>query len=382
MSTETDSASTRAISTDDDSADLDSALAALRGGTPHPVAHGSPRSSRRTALGLALCALLVGGIFTVNTPGQGSRPDADGTTPADDVYLSAHPGSCLVWRPDQPDRPSFVQCTTPHLFEVARAASDDNEPCALSVRNYLGNHFDPASKFDATELSPSDHSPAGTRKRLCGLELSGPDGHPVPFRGQVAGSDQSKVWSPGTCRGIDEKSSQPTDAVVDCAATHSVEVVGVVDLGRQFHDGVPPDADQLVALEDSCGELASEYLAPRTVSSTGLSVIFHAIGPTSWTAGSRQAVCALGPKPSGPITGPARSHHAVVEAPTPVWTPQPESAVATVSPAPTGGQDSIVQVPAGPGTDAHSIVSIPGLAPVTVPAMPEDPIAAPIPFAP
>ena len=390
MSTETDSASTCALSTGDDSADLDSALAALRSRAPQPVPRRSARSSRRAALGLALSGLLVGGIFAAATAGQEPRPETAGAGPADDVYLSAHPGSCLVWQPDQPDRPSFVQCTTPHLFEVASAISEPGEPCSLSARKYLGARFDPNSKFSVAELSPGP----STQKHLCGLELAGPDGHPVPVKGQVAEADQSKLWPAGTCRGIDPKSDQPTDAVVDCAAPHSVEVVGAVDLGPHFHDETPSDADQLAALEDSCAQLASAYLTPRTVSSTGLSVIYHAIGPTSWAAGSRHAVCALGPKPPGPITGPAKSHHVVVQTPEPEWTPQrtspePGPAENAISNAgqntperAIGGADSIVQVPAGPDSPAHSIVSIPGLAPVTVPAMPEDPGAAPVPLIP
>ena len=311
MSLTPDCASAPAAPTDDDSADLNTALAALRGKEPRPGAvRRNPRSSHRALLGIALCGLLVGGIFAVRTADPESRSDSAGANPADNVYRSAHPGSCLLWQPGEPDRLSFVQCTTPHMFEVAKSFNGtDSEPCDLAVRKYLGERFDPDSKFSITELSPAGHPAEGSRKKLCGLQLPGPDGHPVPFRGQVAETDQSKVWPPGTCLGIDPKTSGPTGIAVDCTAPHAVEVIGAVDLGGQFHDAVPSDADQTAVLQDSCAHLAAAYLAPRTVASTGLKVIHHAIGPTSWGAGSRHAMCSLGPEQPGPITGRAASHH-------------------------------------------------------------------------
>jgi hypothetical protein len=364
----------------------------------------------------------------VRTANPQAQPDSAGANLADDVYLSAHPGSCLRWQPDAPDRLSFAQCTTPHMFEVARSFNgSDNEPCDLTVREYLGDRFDPDSKFSITELSPADRGVQGSRRKLCGLQLPGPDGHPVPFRGQVGGVDQSKVWPPGTCLDIDPKTSRPTDNAVDCTASHAVEVIGAVGLGDQFPDSVPSDADQTAALQDSCAHLAAAYLTPGTVASTGLKVIYHAIGPSSWSAGSRHATCSLGPKQPGPITGRAASHHRETvdendltptesassasrsepahEHPTP---PAPETDVthasqsaetqsaATVSPPPAegigsaqepsqpalGGPGTINRMPAGPQGPAHEVVQIPGLAPVTVPAMPEEPGNAPVPLAP
>jgi hypothetical protein len=421
VSTAQDCTAAFAASADDDSADLSTALAALRGNETRPAATScrSRRSSHRALLGLALCGLLIGGVFALRGADQDSRPAAAGTDQVDDVYLSAHPGSCLVWQPDEPDRLSFAQCATPHMFEVAGSFNGgDTEPCDLTVRKYLGARFDPNSKFATTELTPTGHPAEGSRRRLCGLQLPGPDGHPVPFRGLVADTDQSKMWPPGTCLGIDPRSSRPSDVAVDCAAPHAVEVVGAVDLGTRFHSGTPTDAEQTAALEDSCAQLAATYLAPRSVASTGLKVIQHAIGPSSWAAGSRHATCSLGPQESGPITGRAATHHRAVEetivtptqpaagasgaestqpAPAVASTHAPQSAetqsAATVSPPveqavpepvtpAAGGPGGISQVPAGPQGPAHEVVQIPGLAPVTVPAMPDEPAAAPVPLGP
>lgn len=428
MSSTLDTQSWSAVSPDDDSADLHTALAALHGKAPRPGSGPrSPRSSRRALLGVALCGLLIGGMLALATADPESRPAADDSNPSDDVYLSAHPGSCLVWQPGAQDRPSFVQCTTPHMFEVAKDidADDSQQSCDLLVRQYLGERYDPDSKFGIAELSPADRSAGGQRKMLCGLQLAGPDGHPVPFRGQVAGADQSKVWPPGTCLGLDPKTSKPTDSVVDCAAPHAVEVIGAVNLGDRFHDlgaTTPPEAEQTEELRDSCGRLADAYLAPRTVASTGLTVIYHAITPTSWNAGSRHTLCSLGAKQPGPVIGLAKSHHPpvtdestsaptesapaaeptherpaqtapetavthmpqqTVTAPAPtasVAAPTPDATTNTPGPVPQApaGTQTINQVPAGPAAPAHEVIQIPGLAPVTVPAMPEQPGSAPV----
>lgn len=372
-------------------------------------------------LGVTLCALLFGGALAVATANPESRPQAAGDNPSDNVYLSAHPGSCLAWQPEAPDRPAFVQCTTPHMFEVAQAIdSAADEPCDLAVRHYLGDHFDPNSKFHFGELSPTGQSTDGSRKALCGLQLSGPDGHLIPFRGSVAETDQSKVWPPGTCLGIDPKTSVATDTVIDCAAPHAVEVIGAVDLGARFHGAVPDDADQTAELRGECDHLAAAYLAPTTVTSTGLAVQYHAINPTSWGAGSRQAACSLGAKTPGPISGPAKSHHPAVDesdsAPSESTPrieashgrsaePEPEPAITHASqPSETsgtattsgpaaaaggpegqsapGGPAVISQIPAAPQGPAHEVIQIPGLAPVTVPVMPEAPDTGPVPLAP
>lgn len=413
MSSTPISVTSSAAPNDGDAADLDTALAALRGSGPRPSTTARhPRSSCRALLGVVLCALLLGGVFAVATSDPQPRPGAAGDNPSDGVYLSAHPGSCLAWQPDQPDRPSFVQCTTPHLFEVAQAIdSGGNEPCDLAVRRYLGDRFDPNSKFTIGELSAT-----GSRRMLCGLQLPGPDGHLIPFRGAVAGTDQSKVWPPGTCLGIDPQTSVATDTVTDCAGPHAAEVIGAVDLGAQFHGAVPTDADQSTELREACDHLAAAYLAPRTVASTGLAVRYHAINPTSWGAGSRQAVCSVGPRTTGPITGPAKSHHPIVDEsdsapaesaprteglhghqiesdslPAVTHSQQPsETSTAPATSSPTaggaespsavGGPAIVSQVPGG--APAHEVIQIPGLAPVTVPAMPEDPGNAPVPLAP
>ncbi len=56
---------------------------------------------------------------------------------------------------------------------------------------------------------------------LCGLQLPGPNNQQLSFQGKIADVDQSKVWSAGTCLGIDPATNQPTDIPVDCAAPHA-----------------------------------------------------------------------------------------------------------------------------------------------------------------
>ena len=67
---------------------------------------------------------------------------------------------------------------------------------------------------------------------LCGLQLLGPDNQQVAYKGKVADVDQSKVWSAGTCLGIDSSTNQPTDIPVDCSAPHAMEVTGAVNLAE------------------------------------------------------------------------------------------------------------------------------------------------------
>ena len=74
------------------------------------------------------------------------------------------------------------------MFEVARPVGMQNfmEPCQLAVRDYLGSHFDPNSKFTSSVLWAGDAQGSKTddRNLLCGLQLPGPDGRPIPFKGQ------------------------------------------------------------------------------------------------------------------------------------------------------------------------------------------------------
>ncbi|WP_280825652.1 septum formation family protein [Mycobacterium sp. OTB74] len=390
--------------------DLDAAVAALRAKCPQPAAkpHNS-KTSHRGLLALLLCAEFVGGVFALFAANQEARPSASPDSQANGVYVNAHSGSCLVWPPDAPERPSFVQCAGPHLFEVVKTVDvgSDPEPCELAVRHYLGPHYDPNSRFTPAVLKAGESggSVGGDRKLLCGLQLLGPDGKPVPFSGQIAGQDQSRTWPPGTCLGIDPQTNSPTSAAVDCSEPHSLEVVGMVNLGERFA-GTPSDADQQAELGEQCTQLAKAYLAPKTLSATGWEVTYHAITPTSWAAGSRQASCSLGPETPEAVTGSVKSHATApgfTEEPTatpttstsaphrtttetttaptvsapattataPATTTAPVTATTAPAPVQNPAQSPTTQVLNGPpGGLPQQVIQIPGLPPVTVPTMP------------
>ena len=101
----------------------------------------SARSNRRAALGLALVALLVGGVFQLLTSSPHIRLTPSSDSRASVVFSNAQSGSCLTWPPGEPDKPSFVQCRDDHMFEVAKSVDMGGfgEPCQAAVRQYLGS---------------------------------------------------------------------------------------------------------------------------------------------------------------------------------------------------------------------------------------------------
>ncbi|MGX9670050.1 septum formation family protein [Mycobacterium sp. HM-7] len=320
-------------------------------------------ASRRALLAALLCAQLIAGVVTVAAVG----PSAGGATEDDHteaVFRSAHAGSCLTWQPEPPQRPAFVQCSSPHLFEVVNSVQGDGdqESCAVSGRRYLGSHYDPNGRFAYGLLRSvsSDGSGAGSRIALCGLQLPGPNGQQLPFRGQVAEQDQSRVWPPGTCLGADMKGGQTGLVPVDCAEPHSVEAVGPIDLGAHFHDGAPPsDAEQEAVLRPACVTMTTAYLAPKTLSASDLSLNYRPIGPASWSAGSHQVLCGVASRTPGPLTGSVKSPGAPSAAPVPVAprpvAPSPVTTATTTATnvAPTSNTPTTVAAPAvAPSTEA------------------------------
>ena len=129
---------------------------------------------------------------------------------------------------------------------------------------------------------------------LCGLQLAGADGRQLTFTGRVADQDQSKVWPPGTCIGIDTATNQPTDVPVDCAIPHAMEVTGTADVGTRFPGATPAGPDQDAFIKDVCMQAAEAYLAPVGLRETTLTVVYSTIQQASWDAGSRQVACLLG----------------------------------------------------------------------------------------
>jgi hypothetical protein len=278
--------------------DLASALAAADHGRSEDELQRGKRANRRAALTLVLIALLIAGVIDVATPTNRTRTPPNGVTRADVVFNNAQSGACLNWPPDAPDEPSFVQCRDDHMFEVAKPVGMNTfgDPCQLAVRQYLGNRYDPNSRFTISVLWAGDAvgAPPGQRNLLCGLQLLGPGGRPTPFKGQIADLDQSKVWPAGTCLGFDEATKRSTDVPVDCSAPHAVEVVGALNLAERFGEAVPPEPDQQAFGRDACTQAAEAYLAPATLQTKGLELSYDVVSPASWSAGSRQMSCGVG----------------------------------------------------------------------------------------
>ena len=280
--------------------DLASVLAAL--GTPQtPVEEQqrTARANRRGLLTLVLIGLILGGVIQLatSTP-QRERTASNGESRADVVFGNANSGTCLGWPPDEPDKPSFVQCAGDHMFEVIKPVPMNNfgEPCQLAAREYLGNRYDPSSRFTISVIWPGDAvgTPASERNLLCGLQLLGPGGRAVPFKGKIAEIDQSRVWPPGTCIGIDEATHRSTDVPADCALPHALEVAGAANLGERFPDGFPAEPEQMAFLADVCTRAADAYLAPTTLAAADMTVHYDTVSPASWAAGSRQVSCSIG----------------------------------------------------------------------------------------
>jgi hypothetical protein len=114
------------------------------------------------------------------------------------------------------------------------------------------------------------------------------------FTGRVAELDPSKMWPAGTCLGITPATHQSDGVPVDCAAPHAQEVTGAVNLAEQFTGAFPAEADQRAFLADACGKVSDRWLAPATLSTTGLAPSYDTISAPSWAAGSRQLACSIG----------------------------------------------------------------------------------------
>jgi|HigsolmetaAR206D_1030411.scaffolds.fasta_scaffold01792_4 uncharacterized membrane protein YgcG len=280
-------------------------------------------STRRGLLLTALGALMIAGVVTVLPTGDSNTGLTASTISlgarGHKVFDEAGPGDCLTWPEDNPTAAELVDCAQEHRFEVAaaidlrtfpgteygpkapppsqpRIEQISQEQCTAAVQRYLGPKFDPDSRFATSLLWPGEQgwNQHGERRVLCGLQLRGPNKQQLLFQGKVAELDQSKVWPPGTCIGIDSTTNQPDDVPVDCAAPHAMEVTGAVNLAERFPDGLPPDAEQDAFIKDACTKMTDAYLAPIELRTTTLTLFYSTISPPRWAAGSRQVSCSIG----------------------------------------------------------------------------------------
>ncbi|HEU4360928.1 MAG TPA: septum formation family protein, partial [Mycobacterium sp.] len=286
-------------------------------------------STRRALLLTALGGLLIAGVTTA-VPAGGDRlggllgyfsadPTPSPSGKRNHAVVSAAGGDCLMWPENTLEAATVVRCADEHKFEVAesvdmrtfpgteygpgaappsaaRIEQITQEQCESAVRRYLGPKFDPHSKFVASMLWSGDRAwiQYGERQMLCGLQLPGTNGHQLSFVGRVADIDQSKVWPAGTCLGIDPATNQPTDVPVDCAAPHTKEVTGTVNLAEKFPDALPPEPEQDTVIKEDCTRLTDAYLAPVQLRNTTLTLTYATVSLPSWSAGSREVACSVG----------------------------------------------------------------------------------------
>ena len=307
--------------------DLDAALAALSrersACTSSDDGHRGARANKRAALGLVLVGLLVAAGIDLSLSSSPERDALAKDSRASTVFTNAESGTCLSWPLDEPEKPSFVQCSSDHVFEVAKSVVMDNfaEPCQRAVQEYLGARYDPNSRFTISVLWAGDADAQPSERRLlCGLQLLGVDGKPIPFKGVVAELDQSKVWPTGTCLGADEAARRATDLPTDCAQPHGAQVTGTVSLAERFPTGTPTEAEQDTFLRGECTRHSDAFLAPDGLAGSGLALEFTPIARVSWAAGSRQVACRVAPQPGAdwrPLVGSLAPQQSDIPTPEP-----------------------------------------------------------------
>jgi hypothetical protein len=259
-----------------------------------------------------------------------------------------------------------VDCRGDHRFEVAEVVEVDaptepashldrifRESCPAAVNRYLASRFDPDGRFGVGMVwSPDGAEPQSGGLLLCGLQLSHP-GASSTFQGRVRDLDQSAIWPAGTCLGILD--GTVTDAPVDCASAHAMEISGSVNLADVFTGPPPATVAQDDVVRDGCAATTAAYLPPGSPAATSLTVRYTPISEAGWAAGSRQVACRLGSaepggrwatlvgsartgvlidgQPAAPAPPPPTAD--VVTAPVPVAPPQEqEPADAAVEPEP------------------------------------------------
>ncbi|WP_254190778.1 MULTISPECIES: septum formation family protein [Nocardia] len=327
------------------------------------VRHLSASKLRWVLLAVAVGAVLASlvGLFVTgfdNEKGlEAHNPGAPVQSVLDKEFGTAARGDCLSW--SKPDRSDLVKvaCSNKHLFEVAadidmskypgvefgpgsrfpdslRLTELKEEHCVPSVQQYMGGRFDPRGKYVVGLMYPSpDGWKHGDRTLRCGVQYSGSSGTPLAASGSAADHDQSKVFEPGTCLGINQ--NLPTDPV-DCAQAHAVEIISTVDLAARFPGGPPVKEEQDRFVEEECTRAVTDYLgSPDAVRNKTLTLFFDYLDARSWLAGSRKLDCMIGKGTDregfAPIIGSARGE-ILINGQAPV--PPPNSGRSTPTPLP------------------------------------------------
>ncbi|SDQ99994.1 Septum formation [Actinopolyspora saharensis] len=310
-------------------------------------------NARLVMISAVLGALLV---FTVaaalNWPSS-ETPDSTGggvgeqqTSAAPPPPFEAAAGTCLNWtEPDASDIRK-VNCSEPHLFEMtgksevwARFGPDAPFPstevfnelksqrCTDVARQYLDEQFDPHGRFEASAFLPSRESwNNGDRTLHCALQQPGPAGKLYRFDDKVGRLDQSDTYEVGTCLGISGNSlSSPTE----CSKQHSVEIVGVADLSKEFDEGYPATQDQDKYLITTCQEQLKNYAGSKNAAEDkGLALYWDNLQEESWQAGSRKVNCKVAAPQENddgfsPVTGSVAAEVSISDQPAPTTSPTP-----------------------------------------------------------
>ncbi|WP_194816706.1 septum formation family protein [Nocardia sp. XZ_19_385] len=308
----------------------------------------------------AVVAALVGVFITGfdNENGlEAHNPAAPAETVLDKEFGTASAGDCLSWT--KADRSDLVKiaCSGKHLFEVAsdidmskypgvefgsgsrfpdslRLTELKEEHCVPAVQQYMKGKFDPRGRYVVGLMYPSpDGWKHGDRTLRCGLQFSGSTGTPLASTGSAIEHDQSKVFEPGTCLGINQ--NLPTDPV-DCAQSHAVEIVATVDLAGRFQGPPPAKEEQDKFVEEECSRTSTDYLGSHdAIRNKTLTLFFDYIDARSWLAGSRKLDCMIGKGTDregfAPIQGSARGE-ILINGQAPV--PPPNSGRSTPAPLP------------------------------------------------
>jgi hypothetical protein len=268
-------------------------------------------------------------------------------------------GDCLTWNDPKTLDLSKVDCADKHLFEVTadinladypgrefgpgtrfpdslRFAELRDEHCVTAAQEYLGGRLDPRGRFVVGMINPGEPAwNSDDRTILCGLQLVSATGNATQRTiGRVRDSDQSRVWDPGTCIGINQ--NLPTNEPVGCAQPHAYEVLSTIDLGTQFTGGPPAATDQDKFMQEQCARVAGSYLGgPDALINKTLTVFWDDLDVRSWLVGSHKLNCLVGKGAAqdgfSSITGSAKGK-ILIDGQAPV--PPPKSGRATPSPLP------------------------------------------------
>jgi len=296
--------------------------------TAHRAAGRSHLPAHKMRWGLLAVAVgaVVAALVTLSISGFRSSHGLEAHSPGastpggrtDTAFGTAAAGDCLTWTDPKALDLSKVNCADKHLFEVTadidlsdypgrefgpgtrfpdslRFAELRDEHCVTAAQAYLGGQLDPRGRFVVGMINPGEPAWAGGDRNIrCGLQLMSATGNATQQTvGRVRDSDQSRIFDPGTCIGINQ--NLPTNEPVDCTKPHAYEVMSTVDLGTQFTGGPPASTEQDKYMQQQCARIASSYLGgPEALIHKTLTIFWDSIDPRSWLVGSHKLNCLVG----------------------------------------------------------------------------------------